>query len=258
MRHQPKARQTTMPIFPSFFSLDSSKAIKAREYGYLNAINYMAPHTMAGHGNVCGNASAGCIALCLGWFSGQAGMVRGNRKRGTNSVRKSRISKVKMFMHDRSQFLSEMIAGIKRAEVTAKNKHLNLCVRLNGSSDIAWEGVRLANGQSVFEAFAQVQFVDYTKSFKRALKAARGEMPKNYHLTFSRSETNEADCVGVLKAGGTVAAVFADELPKTYLGYPVINGDKHDLRHLDPPGVVIGLSPKGSRAKKDKSGFVVR
>ena len=29
-------------LFQRFFSLDSAKAIKAREYGYLNAINYMA------------------------------------------------------------------------------------------------------------------------------------------------------------------------------------------------------------------------
>jgi hypothetical protein len=39
---------------------------------------------------------------------------------------------------------------------------------------------------------------------------------------------------------------------------PVIDGDEHDLRHLDGRGVVIGLSPKGPRAKHDKSGFVIR
>ena len=62
--------------FKRFFSLDSAKAIKAREYGYLNAINYMAPASTAGVGNLCPHASAGCLALCLGWYSGQAGMVK--------------------------------------------------------------------------------------------------------------------------------------------------------------------------------------
>ena len=29
-------------------------------------------------------------------------------------------------------------------------------------------------------------------------------------------------------------------------------------RHLDPRGVIVGLSPKGTKAKRDTSGFVVR
>ena len=86
---------------------------------------------------------------------------------------------------------------------------------------------------------------------------AQGLLPRNYHLTFSRSETNEADCLDVLRAGGTVAVVFANK-PDTWHGFPVIDGDKHDLRHLDPRGVVVGLSPKGLKAKRDTSGFVVR
>jgi hypothetical protein len=35
-----------------------------------------------------------------------------------------------------------------------------------------------------------------------------------------------------------------------------IDGDDSDLRHLDPPSVVVALYAKG-RAKKDLSGFVV-
>ena len=62
----------------------------------------------------------------------------------------------------------------------------------------------------------------------------------------------------MLEAGGTVAVVFAGEFPATYLGAHVINGDDLDLRHLDGRGVVVALSPKGRKAKADKSGFVVR
>ena len=29
-------------------------------------------------------------------------------------------------------------------------------------------------------------------------------------------------------------------------------------RFLDPKGVIVGLSPKGHKAKKDTSGFVIR
>lgn len=256
--------------FNHFFSLDSPKAVKARHFGYLNAINYMAPADLGGVGNLCPHASAGCKALCLGWFSGQAGMVKGNRKRAINSVRSSRVRKARMFMRARASFMSEMFAGIDRAKRKADREGLQLCVRLNGATDIAWEGIRTlgrANradmsgelvNETVFEAFPQIQFVDYTKNPRRALAAAQGKLPANYHLTFSRSEDNEAQCRDVLAAGGNVAVVFAGEMPSTYLGAMVVDGDTHDLRHLDPKGVVIGLTPKGTKAKRDRSGFVVR
>ena len=53
-------------------------------------------------------------------------------------------------------------------------------------------------------------------------------------------------------------AGWKNGLPKTYLGFRVINGDSHDLRFLDPKGVIVGLSPKGNKAKKDTSGFVIQ
>ena len=43
-------------------------------------------------------------------------------------------------------------------------------------------------------------------------RSADPTLPANYHLTFSRSETNEADCKRVLEAGGNVAVVFAGEM----------------------------------------------
>ena len=30
----------------------------------------------------------------------------------------------------------------------------------------------------------------------------------------------------------------------------MINGDEHDLRFLDKKGVIVGLSPKGDKAKR--------
>jgi hypothetical protein len=60
-----------------------------------------------------------------------------------------------------------------------------------------------------------------------------------------------------LSAGGNVAAVFAGELPETWHGFPVINGDESDWRPGDGTGVVVGLTPKG-KAKLDQSGFVIR
>ena len=57
-------------------------------------------------------------------------------------------------------------------------------------------------------------------------------------------------------AGMNVAVVFKKELPDTYFGKKVINGDDTDLRFLDEKNVIVGLKAKG-KAKKDTSGFVV-
>jgi hypothetical protein len=263
--------------FRRFFSFDSPKAIKAAKFNYLNAINYMAPHDSGSLGelkfSLCSHASPGCIALCLGRESGQASMVSAETN-WTNSVRDSRERKARYFMTARQAFLCEMLLHIAKAIRYAKRKRLKLCVRPNGATDIAYEGLRImitpdfaallsaisghkvpAGAQTIFSAFDAIQFVDYTKNPKRFDRA----LPANYYLTFSRSETNEIVARDLLSRGVNVAVVFHTAIPKTYLGVKVIDGDKHDLRHLDPRGgFVIGLLPKGWKAKKDQSGFVVR
>ena len=179
---------------------------------------------------------------------------------GSNAVRASRVAKAQLFMRDRKAFVAELVAGIKTAERAAVRQGLKLCVRLNGATDINWP-------RAIFDQFAHVQFVDYTKSVSKALAHARGQLAPNYHVSFSRSETNEADCLRVLEAGGNVAVVAGRFLPES-LGSEVIDGDLSDLRHLDcgslhlygaqRRGVVVALSPKGNRARRDISGFVVR
>ena len=249
------------------FSTDSPKAVKADAFGYLNAIHYMSPADTAGVGNLCPKASEGCKTICLGLTSGQAGMVKDiadNTDQG-NSVRKSRREKSIRFMRDRAAYMRDVVRSIELAERKAAKLRKKLCVRMNGSTDIAWEGIPcLRHGskyRNLMDAFPRVQFVDYTKiaaRFKRPL-------PANYHLTFSRSETNWPECFDVLSMGFNVAAVYSAELKEHALKHAhIVDGDEHDLRHLDPKaakgkrGYIVALSPKGRAAKKDTSGFVVR
>ena len=242
-----------MPRFPKFFSTDSAKAIKAEKYGWLNAINYMAPHTTGGAGNLCPDSSAGCRALCLGMYSGQAAMVT-DLENGTNAVRESRIAKSQFFMTERLSFMAEMEQHIRAMIRKADRESKKLAVRPNGSTDIAFEYIRGYNGQTLPEQFPEIQFVDYTKSMKRMLNPNR---PRNYHLTFSLSETNMHEAMHVLANRKNVAVVFGHGQPETFMGHRVIDGTEHDLRHLDKQPVIVGLDPKGKKAKNDKSGFVV-
>jgi hypothetical protein len=100
--------------------------------------------------------------------------------------------------------------------------------------------------------FPDVQVYDYTK----LPVPDKDKLPKNYHLTFSLSETNKEAALEALWKGFNVAVVF-DEKPNDFLGVPVVDGDESDLRFLDKPYSIVGLKAKG-KAKKDKTGFVVR
>jgi len=256
------------------YSTDSAKADKAKGFGWLNAIMYMAPATQGGVGNLCSHASPACIAACLGWESGQASMVKHDSD--LNSVRLSRIHKAQAFMRGRVAFMRRMAIETARVIRQAHALGMQPCIRPNGSQDVAWEGIAvdidLATAKAlaklgfdiapgrfrhIMEVFPTTQFVDYTKNGRRFDRA----LPDNYHLTFSRSETNEAQALALLSRGVNVAVVFSGPAPAQWHGYTVIDGDTHDLRHLDPRGprgFVVALSPKGRKAKRDVSGFVVR
>ena len=238
--------------FKRFFSTDNPKAIKAEGYGYLNAINYMSPHTLGGVGDLCSHASKGCIFVCLGDHAGQAAI--------SDKVKDSRKRKAQYFMLERAAFMAEAVYHIRKLILLASASGLKLAIRMNGSTDVAFEGLALeidgVRYRNIFEAFPNVQFMDYTKNPARMNR----KLPANYHLTFSRSEKNDKIAFDLLKAGKNVAIVMDHSIDRTSL-LPlatIVDGDKHDLRFLDPVGSLVVLTPKGNRAKKDISGFVIR
>ena len=110
---------------------------------------------------------------------------------------------------------------------------------------------RLENGKNLMENNPNVQFIDYTKIANRLLQ----KLPKNYSLTYSQAENNLDNVKKVLKTKYNIATVFRKKLPEKWLGRRVIDGDKHDLRHLDPKKIIVGLRAKG-RAIKNFNGFV--
>ena len=147
-------------------------------------------------------------------------------------------------------FLTQLRKEIKAFIVKARKKGSIPCVRLNGTSDIPWETT------GIIDEFPDIQFYDYTKIYKRAVKYANGQMPSNYHLTYSLNEDNIQQAFDILNKGGNISAVFRHGLPEKYKGYTVINADDSDLRFQDPHNIICGLKAKG-KAIKDYSGFVL-
>lgn len=217
-----------------------AKMAKSEAVGnYLPFIMHLAPADLSGY-NTCPMAG-NCKVPCLN----TAG-------RGVfNSVQIARIRRTKMFYEQRGMFFELLRAEINLARKRAKKLGKILTVRLNGTSDIRWEVYHPYAGNTIFQEFPDVLFYDYTKLPNRRV----GEIP-NYNLTFSDGGDNDTHVQQALHCGMNVATVFAGEsLPTNWYGRPVIDGDTHDLRFLDPQGVVVGLRAKG-KAKHDTSGFV--
>ena len=222
----------------------NAKIRKGEKIGFKTFGIHLAPASLSGF-NVCKDASAGCAASCLN----TAGMG------AFSNVQLARIEKTRLFFKNKVAFLAQLIKEIAAAIKSAEKQGLTAVFRLNLTSDLPWEKIKL-NDKTAFQLFPQVTFYDYTKSPERMTAFLAGEMPKNYHLTFSKSETNGAIAESILKSGGNVAMVFRKSLPSKWLGAEVINGDETDLRFLDGAGKIIGLVEKG-KAKKDESGFVI-
>ena len=223
----------------------STKIEKSNTFSeeYRTSIMYALPAMQSGH-NACPDATD-CAQMCID-TTGRMPMVRAAREYRSN-----------LFYDNRAEFGAKLIAETEDNIRRNDKKGLRTAQRLNGTTDYAWEHIRF-DGQSMPERFQDVQFYDYTKSVKRARQHASGTMPSNYHLTFSRSELTPDSLVTELVESGQNVAVVFDEIPETWLGLEVINGDEHDLRFLDGVGVIVGLKAKGPKAKKDTAGFVVR
>jgi hypothetical protein len=204
-------------------------------------------------------ASAGCKAACLN----TAGRGRFDK------IQAARIRKTKWFFENRETFMEQLVKDVEAAIRKADREKMIPVFRLNGTSDIRWENIEVAfygmedkYFPNIMTAFPEYQFYDYTKISNRR------NIPDNYHLTFSMSESNLNTTIAMAREGYNIAVVFEKELPKTFkFSNPdtgndsgrmrVIDGTETDLRFLDPKNVVVGLVAKG-KAKKDTSNFVVR
>lgn len=215
-----------------------AKTTKGSERGVLTGILYLAPANEASDTvNLCPMASEECKQACL-YGAGMAGVFP--------AIKQARVPKTHEYLKDRAGFVEALHADIAKLVLAAGRRGMKPAVRINGTSDLPQLARELA------QAFPQVQFYDYTKipaPWKRTLP--------NYHLTFSYSGNNLADCLDSLANGINVAVVFSTpRFPETWNGFPVINGDESDLRFMDPQAVIVGLKAKGAAKQLAAGNFV--
>jgi len=238
-----------------------SKTKKGSKEGYLTGILYLAPeleaYRYAAHTlehlpkkyrelgltlperatNLCPFAG-NCKSICL--FSAGRGKFDCNRV--------ARVAKTLWFLQNRASFFDALEKSIERLIRQAERQNMIPCVRLNGTSDLP---VLVSEMQ---KRFPDLQFYDYTK-----IPGPWKRTNKNYWLSFSfdGKGSNWSEAKKALNHGINVTVCFEGKLPKTWRGYRVVDGDKTDIRFLDPKGVIVGLSPKGD-AKKGEHKFVIK
>jgi hypothetical protein len=252
-------------LMKNLFCFNNAKTTKGEAFGWRTAILYLAPASLSGE-NLCTHSTAECRELCLN-TAGMAGVFK--------NIQASRIKKTKWMLANPSEFWSRVDKEITSHENYTHRQQTRLkrkfrpCVRLNGTTDV-WN----TDMETIMHRHPDVMFYDYTKDTDRMMEFIAGDMPINYHLTYSFSGTKQSKDFSdyVIQAGYNVAVVFdcAKGKPLTthWRSYDVIDGDKSDLRFLDdasknpirveqytksdwgapwmkPEGWVIGLRAKG-------------
>jgi hypothetical protein len=223
---------------------EGSTNAKTAKNSLKSFILYLAPYNQNSKAiNICPNASKGCIKACL--FTAGRGKF--------TSVQLSRMQRTDYYIHERTSFINKLTNELVSLSKKAQRNNEKYAIRLNGTSDLDFIAIiKNRSGIDVLESMPNLVFYDYTKTLGKIKKYA----DTSYVLTFSRSEDNELEALEALNYGANVAVVFKGELPSTYLGASVIDGDASDIVMLENKGVILGLTAKG-KAKKDDSGFVV-
>ena len=212
----------------------SAKTVKGEKIGYLTAICYLVPDE-----KLCPFAKlAGCFDPCL----------KSAGRGAFNSTQRARAAKTRFFYENQRAFMLSLAADIWSENRRAERLGFQLLVRPNGTSDIPFENIKI-DGLTIFQMFPTVQFYDYTKHPGRKLD---GKTAGNYDLTYSFSVKGLSNT-----ANQRAAVVFQNrsDIPESFRGWPVVDGDDTDVRHIEPQQVVVALYAKG-KARRDKSGFV--
>jgi hypothetical protein len=221
-----------------------SKTIKTEKTekehpGWINTLTYLYPNK-----KLC-PFSDQCFVTCLK-TSGRLPMAK-----------KAMINRTKLLYQDNDTFINNLEIELRKVKKSAHKKGKKLAYRFNGTSDRFTEVKHFLDMEN--QPFDQAY--DYTKDFKRVLDY---QDYKGYNLTFSYDGLNSLETKFLLKNKiANVSVVMTtkrnEELPKTYnlngIDYPVLDGDKHDLRFTENKGYIIGLRAKG-KAIKNNGTFV--
>ena len=193
-----------------------------------------------------------CRNVCLV----QSGHEKIDFLAGISRTQDARNRRTMLYFANRELFCKLLDVEIQRAKRKAEREGHIFAIRFNCTSDIPLTSLnKFPNGQNILERYSDVHIYDYTK---RPMNLKIASQHKNYHVVLSYYKGNDSLAKEWLSKGGSIAVVFGvakeDQMPKTFFGYPVINGDRYDARFLDPKNCVVGLKYKVGKQDFKKVG----
>lgn len=194
------------------------------------------PASLSGVANSCDKSTPQCRKACVMETAGRQFQV----------IRRGRTAMTTFAALQPLAFLSLLTHEVAALEAQG----VGFGLRLNVGSDIVWEDIApwLFDGD-------WVRAYDYTK-----WSLSERDPKANYRLTYSHNERWNDDMVHwYTDRGHNVAMVFdtpKHQLPDTWQGIRVIDGDVSDYRYKDPFGVIVGLAAKGAAKAMNPGGFV--
>jgi hypothetical protein len=232
----------------------------------INAGVTLAPSKRSGIVNVCPHATAACILVCVLWFAGRT---------VTRTVREAATKRTRLWFYDAATFYSRLSRELAALARKAARDGVRAFCRLNVASDID-------HPHEVVAAHPSITFYDYTKDEAKAAAYGRGELPANYHVSYSVSErttfatARELNAAGVnlvvvfdshyfgpLHRFGVVPASvrFVSRVTGEAFTVETVDGDIHDLRtpEFDGRGVVVALRAKSGQKLRERAkslGFI--
>lgn len=228
-------------------TFDNPKTQKNLKLGIATAVLHLLPAKLSGH-NLCPKATLGCSGPCLHTSGNPA------HQKGKDAAR---LKRSLAYIQATSEFFEKLEKEMIDFASKANDAGYTPSFRLNGTSDVPRIPLAIAR------KFPNWQFSDYTKILA-TLKLA--DRPENYHLTFSRSESNWDECLEAFALGFNVAAVvdsdITDDELRDYLKLDstieIIDGDEHDATFTHAAGLyLLRLKPKG-KMRKDETGMRIR
>ncbi len=232
---------------PNIFSTSPKLEKNPDGQDFLANAFYGAP-SFASMFNTCANATLGCGSNCLNESGhGQRHMVN----KGVHHVHVARVVRTLIWFQFRDQFKAKAQREIHALQRKAKKMGVPLALRPNGTTDLRFEKL----WPELFADNPDVMFWDYTKDMNRNVDSI-----PNYSLCYSVHEnTTDSDIEQAFNNGMNCVVVVRlkrnEPKPSRYMGRPVVDGDKHDLRFLDEQGAFVLLFAKGG-AYSDATGFV--
>lgn len=201
----------------------SEAAAWLHDHGAPNVFADIAGVHLSPRATTCNGSTAGCRDACLAG-SGQMAFT------AQTLARVARTLLLVAYPHSFATIVANELHRIGR-------RHGALAIRPDVTSDLTWWEILpwLSDHGIVY---------GYTKRADKVRTARTG-----WRLTVSAHERTTLEQIREhLAAGRNVAVPFAlgrhEPMPTTWQGMPVLDGDEHDHRYLDPVGHIVGLRAK--------------